>query len=226
VLSRGVAAGLAAGLLAGVFFAVFAEPSLEAALVLGHDSHDAGPVVSRELQRGVGLLLAVGLAGSLLGALLATAVLVSRGRGSAPRRAVEAGVVLYVAITLAPWLKYPPSPPAVHSGAEVEERQLLYLLTICSALMLIWFAARVRAALAARLPERAAAAVAVTAFGLSLTALLVALPPAPEVVGLPAALVSEFRLSSLAGNTVLWLALTAGFALTSRPRRHRPAPAL
>lgn len=228
-LGRGVLAGLCAGLLAAAFFSVAAEPSLEAAIALEEQAHtahahDGGAAVSRETQRGVGLFLAVGVAGMTFGVLLAAAFLLWGGPGSSWRRALAAGGSLCAAITVVPWIKYPPDLPGVGSAETAGDRQLLYLVLIVCTALLVWAAVRVHRQLAGSgAPEHQRLTAAVGTFVLPLGALLAWLPGSPDPVTLPASLVWEFRIASLAGNLILWLALTLAFGLLTARAEARTA---
>lgn len=240
VILRGVLAGLCAGLLAAVFFATVAEGPLQEAIAIeqrSHESdhagtaheHDSGDVaVSRSTQRGPGLFLAVGLAGAAFGALLAVVFLVFGRRSTPWRGAVGAGAALFTAIVLVPWLKYPPNPPGVGRAATLADREALYLIAICCTALLAWVAVRVHRSLAQHgWDGRRRAAAAAAAFVVPLAALLVVLPGSPDPVHLPSELLWRFRLASLAGNTILWLALIAAFGLLvagARAAMLRPRP--
>ncbi len=116
--------GLLVGLLAG--FATFlvahqvGEPHVEAAIAIeeaqaspdaAHDQGDEGTTVSRSDQRTWGLLtgsLAVGVAIGGIVALVAAAVVGRIGRLSPAQSTALVSLVGFVAVTLVPFLKYPP----------------------------------------------------------------------------------------------------------------------
>jgi predicted cobalt transporter CbtA len=123
-----------------------------------------------------------------------------------------AGAILAGALTVAPWLKYPPNPPAVGDPDTLARRQALYVAIIV--LAAVWGVAA--AALSTRWrrdgwPEarRTVAVVAVAVVPLALA--MAVLPGAPDPVTVPATLLWSFRLASLSGNLLLWTVITLGF---------------
>ena len=224
-----VLAGLFAGLLAALFLEVTGEPSIQEAINIeqaaaeaqehadaaaGHAAGAAEPeVVSRSVQRGVGLFAAYGLTGIAFGLLVAVGFWVMRGGQPDPfRRALVAGAILAGAITVAPWLKYPPNPPAVGDPDTLTKRTVCYVSVICLTALLGVLAA----ALSTRLRSdgwpthrRVLAVVAVVV--VPLAAAFVLLPPPPDPITVPANLLWRFRVASLSGNLLLWSVLTLGF---------------
>jgi len=236
VIAASVVVGLLAGLASALLLRVIGEPlvrdatALEdarsAAAAASGASHGAAApeLVSRSVQSGAGLFAAMGLSGAAFGLVFALAFWGLRSAQPSPfRRAMWAGVILFGSITLAPWLKYPPNPPAVGDPDTLGRRQGLYVSLIALSLAV----GLVGAALAGLLgrqgwPEhRRVAAVAIAVAVVFGTALAV-LPPAPDPVDAPATLIWRFRLASLAGNALLWAVLSVGFGVlaaeTSRRR--------
>lgn len=219
--------GLAAGLLAAVFARVAGVPALEDAIAIEEaraddaGSGDAGAegpegddeaVVSRSDQRGVGLFGAYGLTGAAFGALLGLTVHgLRRGRPVAGPRVLMAGVILAGSLTVAPWLKYPPNPPAVGDPDTVAERQALYVTVIVVAAV-AGLAATVlsRRLRGAGWPDHRRVIAVTAAVAVPLLIVLAAMPPAPDEVSVPATLVWRFRLASLGANLTLWALLTLG----------------
>lgn len=243
VVAGAVLLGMMAGLVAALFLTVTGEPRIEDAIRIeeaavgaeadlhataGHDHGGDEPLVSRAVQRGPGLFGAYALSGAGFGLFFSMAFLtLGRGRPDVFRRALVAGVVLAGAFTVAPWLKYPPNPPAVGDPATVGDRQRIYVLLIVLTLVLAVGAIH----LARRLRERswseparmaavggAVVVVMLTMFGL--------LPPAPDAVEVPATLVWQFRVASLGGNLLLWTVLTLGFGVIASQHRSVRSPVL
>lgn len=250
LLLRGLLAGLIAGLLGGVVAFALGEPHVQAAIEIeesaapaepGHHADEADPhghgvdatgpaghshgddaLVSRTGQR-VGLFLATGFAGLALGAILAVVVHYAR------RFTTMAGTPLAIVVTGSGWLaieavpffKYPANPPAVGDPATINERTLLWLASVILGLLAV--AAAVH--FGSRLKNQEMATVRVigqvAAFLLVVTVGYVALPGIDEVgEGFPATLLWQFRISSLATQAALWLALGLVFAfLTERAAR-------
>jgi len=224
VVIGAVLTGLVAGLFAALFLTVAAEPSVEEAIKLEQaaaapDAEHAEEIVSRSVQKGVGLFAAYALAGAGFGLLFAAACV-------AFKRPYVAGAVLGGAFTVAPWLKYPPNPPAVGDPGTLAERQALYLAVIVIGLLVgvgaTLLSRRLRAAGWDDARRVAAVAGAVAAAMLLAFAVL---PPPPDPVAAPATLVWRFRLASLGGNAGLWTALTLGFAVLARDRQRVVTPA-
>ena len=178
------------------------------------------------MQRGPGLFAAYALAGAGFGLLFGAAYVLSR-RGSSDhfRRALVCGAVLAGAMTVAPWVKYPPNPPAVGDPATLARRQVLYLSVIVVTAAVLagaaWLSGRLRASGWTE-PRRVAAVAAAVA--IPLLVVFAALPPAPDAVTAPATLVWRFRLASLGGNLALWMVLTLAFGVLASQRRAAPAP--
>jgi predicted cobalt transporter CbtA len=215
--------GLLAGLVGATFAFVAGEPAVDDAIAIeeanaaadpdpGDEAHEEGATVDRRDQRGFGLFAGYALTGAAFGALLAlTAHSLGRGRPDALSRVLIAGAVLAGGFTVAPWLKYPPNPPAVGDPDTLADRQRLYVATIVIAI-LVGLAAT---ALARRLREagwadhRRLPAVA-AAVAVPMLVAFAAMPPAPDEVPVPATLVWRFRLASLGANLALWAVLTLG----------------
>ncbi len=222
VAAAAILAGLVAGLVAALFLTVAGEPAIEAAIRIEEARADPASdhgdeVVSRDVQRGVGLFVAYGVTGAGFGLLFATAFAAQRRGGVDPlRRSLVAGAVLAGALTVSPWLKYPPNPPAVGDPATLGQRQWLYLAVILLTLVVAVGAVRLGGRLQAAGwdPARRAAAVA-AAVAVPLLAAYAALPGAPDPVDAPATLVWRFRVASLGGNLLLWAVLTLVFAVAA-----------
>lgn len=208
--------------------AIAIEQSRNAAVAASGRPNPAEPeLVSRSAQSGPGLFAALGLAGATFGLVFGLVFwALRRAQPDVFRRSLWAGAMLFGAITLAPWLKYPPNPPAVGDPATIGRRQALYvsLIALCLALVLVG------AALAGWLrrqgwPEHRRVAAVACFVAVTFGGALALLPPAPDPVDAPATLIWRFRLASLGGNAVLWGVLAVGFGmLFSEAWRRRPSP--
>jgi predicted cobalt transporter CbtA len=233
VLRGAAVIGLAAGLVAALFLTYAGEPAVEAAIAIeeAHAAaaaagHEVGQeAVSRGTQRGVGLFGAYALTGGAFGLLFGAAFLgLRRGRPDPFRRALVAGGLLAGALTVSPWLKYPPNPPAVGDPATLASRQLLHLAVIVLTAVVLAGAAHLSGRLRAAGWEEARRVAAVAAaVAVPLALAYAVLPPPPDAVEVPAALLWRFRLASLGGNLLLWAALTLGFGVVASRRRQRVA---
>ncbi|MEU8242937.1 CbtA family protein [Actinoplanes missouriensis] len=232
LLLRGLLAGLIAGLLAGGFAFVFGEPHVDAAIAIEEAAAPASsteaaeePLVSRNGQK-AGLVLATTLYGIAMGGLLATAYTLLRRRF---RIAEDSRVALVLAgsalvgAVLVPWVKYPPNPPAVGDPATINQRTWSYLAVLVLGLVAVW--AAVIAARTQTVEWRRATA-ATLAFVVVVSVAYLLLPGIQEVPeSFPAALLWEFRITSLGVQAVLWTVLGLAFAALVTPRVTAPEPA-
>jgi hypothetical protein len=218
LLLRGLLAGLAAGLLAGGFAYLTGEPHITAAIAIEEAATPAGghteqPLVDRDTQSTVGLLLAPSLYGVALGGILATAYTVLRPRlhtRSDTHAALGLAAAALTGIVLVPYLKYPPNPPAVGNPDTIDQRTAAYLAVLALGLVAVW-----AAVLAARTQTRQwrATAAGTGAFLLVTGIAYTLLPTFHEVPDtFPATLLWDFRISSLGTQTILWTALGITFA--------------
>ncbi|MFC9514765.1 CbtA family protein [Nocardiaceae bacterium NPDC056970] len=210
-----------------------AEPDHHAGEAASHDhgaeatepeghSHGEDALVSRTGQR-FGLFLATTLAGLALGAIFAVVVHYARRfttMAGTPLAIVVAGSA-WLAIEGVPFFKYPANPPAVGDPDTINERTLLWLASVILGLLAVAAAVYVGRLLknqdlvTTRIIGQVAAFLAVVTVG------YLALPGINEVgEDFPATLLWQFRISSLATQASLWLALGLAFAfLTERAAR-------
>ena len=232
--------GLAAGLVAAVFATVAGEPAIEDAIAIeeeaaaaarsedvagtGHEGDEDEASVARADQRGVGLFGAYALTGGAFGLLLAvTAHGLRRGRPAAAPRVLVAGTILAGAVTVAPWFKYPPNPPAVGDPSTLGERQSLYVTVIVVAAALgLGATVLARRLAAAGWPDHRRRAAIAAAVAVPMLVLYALLPPGPDEIAVPAELVWRFRVASLGANLTLWAVLTLGVGWLVGDSRHAP----
>lgn len=234
-----VAFGVLAGLVSAAFLSATGEPAIEDAIAIeeaaaaGAGGADAGhgeePEVSRSAQRGPGLFGAYALTGAAFGAFFGVAFTALRRRLAASLpRALVAGAVLAGGITVSPWLKYPPNPPAVGDPATLAERQTLYVTVIVLTLVVLFAAT----SLSGRLRESGwvddqRLVLVALAVVVPMTLIYALLPPAPDEIAVPATLLWRFRLASLGGNLLLWGVLSVGFGVAATAaERRKVAPAV
>jgi predicted cobalt transporter CbtA len=235
--------GVLAGLAGAVFHTVATEPRVDDAIAIEEAAAEADHAmsggesdggeeevsVSRSDQKGAGLFAAYALTGAAFGLFLAITSLSLRTTTGGPfRRVVVSGMVLAGAITVAPWLKYPPNPPAVGDPDSVGERERLFVLLIVLATLLLAGLAHLSARLRrAGWPDDRRVAAVVGAGLVAFAVLFAAMPASPDAVGVPANLVWQFRLNSLTGNLLVWTLLTVGLGVvwTEAARRSAEAPA-
>ena len=224
LLVRGLIAGLAAGLLAGLVAYLLGEPHINAAIALeeaasalehadGH-THGEEALVSRPGQQ-FGLFLATGLAGMALGAILAAVLHYARRFTALSGTALvlAAAGLGWLAIEFVPFAKYPANPPAVGDPDTINERTLLWLAAVVLGLAAVAAVVATARAVTARARGVVRLAAPIAAF-LLVAGLGWALLPGIDEVGedFPATLLWQFRVSALATQATLWLALGLGYA--------------
>lgn len=224
--------GLVAGALAGVltfgFDTVAGEPAVDQAIA--YEEANAAPAapgareapVSRGTQRGVGLLtasLAYGLAVGGIFALVFTVAYgrVGQGRAGPGLTALALAAGAFVVVYLAPFVKYPPNPPAVGDPATIGQRTALYVAMVAVSIAAAVAAWRLRRLFARRRAPEAATALGVMAYLAIVTIAGLALPAGSEIpASFPATILYEFRLASVGTQLVLWATIGSVFAFLAR----------
>lgn len=233
LLVRGMLVGLAAGLLAFAFAFVFGEPQVQKAidfedqLARLHHEHPDPEIVSRGVQRTVGLLTGTTVLGVALGGIFALTFAWVYGRLSKLSvRATSALLALaaYTTVTLVPATKYPPNPPTVGNEATIDRRTLLFFAMIAISIVAATAAARIRRDLLPSLSAWNAGLAAAAAFLALIAVAELILPAIHEVpAGFPADVLWRFRLASLGTDATLWAVIGLGFgAAAERLIARRP----
>ncbi len=245
IVLAAVLIGALSGLGGAVFHSVVTEPRIDEAIALeeaaeaapatsGHagatdntEGDDTEVSVSRRDQKGAGLFAAFALTGAAFGLFLAITSLSLRTTTGGPfRRVAVSGAILAAAVTVAPWLKYPPNPPAVGNPDTVGERERLFVLLIVLAALLLAGLAHLSARLRrADWPDDRRVAVLVAAGLVAFGVLFTAMPASPDAIGAPANLVWQFRINSLSGNLLVWTLLTLGLGVVWTEAARRRARA-
>jgi hypothetical protein len=213
--------GVAAGLLAFAFALVFGEPQVQRAIDfedhlarMHHDPAEA-ELVSRGMQRTLGLLTGTVVMGVALGGIFSLVFAWAYGRiGAMSPRLTAAALALgaYLTIVLVPFTKYPATPPSIGNADTIGRRTVLFLLMIAISLLAALAAGRVRRTLRPRLGGWNAALVAIAAFVVVIAAAQLVLPVVHETpAGFPADVLYRFRLASLGTQLTLWTAIGLGF---------------
>jgi len=225
IVAAAVLIGILAGLCGAIFASVVTEPRVDDAIALEEQRAAAGEHadgsggeevrVDRSDQKGAGLFAAYALAGAAFGLILAVTTLSLRTTTGGPfRRVALSGMILAGAITVTPWLKYPPNPPAVGNPDTVGERERYYVLAIVLAALLLAGAAHLSARLRrSGWPDHRRISAVVLAGLVGFGVLFAALPSSPDEVTAPANLVWQFRINSLTGNLLVWTLLTLGLGV-------------
>ena len=224
LLRRGVAAGAAAGIAAALVMWIVVEPVIRRALVIeeargGHHHGGEEPLVSRSLQV-VGGTMTTTVAGILFGVVFAVVFAAVRHRlpgTSDYGRALVLASLGYAVFALLPGLKFPANPPAVGDPATVTERTLLYVLSILLGLLTLVSASNRHLKARGTAPAaRHTLNLAVAVSGVAAVFILV--PGSPDTVpaDIPATLLWDFRVASLAQLIVMWGVLGVVFGLLTQ----------
>ena len=157
-------------------------------------SHDEGWQPSGELERVSLTAVATVLSGIGYAAIFFGLIAVGRGSVSATRGAVL-GLAAFVAVDLAPALGLPPTPPGVPL-ADLNERQIWWLGTVIATAIGLWLVIAKRNSL-----------LRLVGFALLLLPHVVGAPNAQGHSDVPAWLMRQFAIASLATTAVFWVAL-------------------
>jgi hypothetical protein len=213
LLVRGMLVGLAAGLLAFAVAFVFGEPQVQKAV--DFEGPGGAELVSRGVQRTLGLLTGTVVLGVALGGLFALAFAWVYGRvGALGARATSGLLALaaFLTITLVPFTKYPANPPTVGNPDTIDKRTVLYLAMIAISVLAAIAAMQIRRDLLPRLGGWNATLVAVAAYLVVVALAQLILPVVHETPqGFPADVLYRFRLASLGINATLWATIGLGF---------------
>jgi predicted cobalt transporter CbtA len=248
LIARGLLAGAIGAVLAFLFARICAEPVIGRAIAFedgradaenAHGVHEHGAeLFTRGVQANAGLGFGVLIFGVAMGALFAVVfcVVAARTRNIGPRQlSLILATGAFAVVYLVPFLKYPPSPPAVGQADTIRARTGWYLVMVLASVVLaitdVWLARR----LAARLGWWNGTLLAAAAYLVAIVAVALLLPATDETPeplrepsgaiaypGFPADVLYEFRLVSLAVQVVLWATIGLVFAtLARRPLEER-----
>jgi hypothetical protein len=237
LLIRGMLVGLAAGVLAFAFARIFGEPQVQHAIdfedhlaKLHHEPAEA-ELVSRGMQRSLGLLTGCVFMGVALGGIFSLVFAYAYGRigNMSPRlTSLVLAAAAYATIVLVPFTKYPANPPTIGNPDTIDRRTILYILMIAISVLAAIAAVRVWRAGAVRFGAWDAALVAGAVFVAAVGAAELILPRIHETpAGFPADVLYRFRLASLGINLTLWTTIGLGFGVVAErllaPATRRPA---
>ncbi len=235
LLWRGMLAGILGALLATLFARGFAEPQID--LAIGYEESHSAPathatpehagmahhqpeeeeLVSRDTQKGAGLVTALALYGAAVGGIFSLVFAYGYGRMGhlGPRSfALLLAALTFVLVVVVPAIKYPQTPPAVGKHETVALRTAAYFGMIALSLGAAVVAARIRSVMAR--PGRGFDA---TLLGIVIYLGLVGLgqfllPTINEVpADFPAVLLWKFRVASIGTQLVLWTTIGLAFGL-------------
>jgi predicted cobalt transporter CbtA len=217
LLIRGMLAGLVAGLFVFALARWIGEPQVQRAIAFeasmdrAKDELPEPEMVSRKVQRNLGLLTGTAVYGTAVGGIfgLAFAFAYGRIRISDPRMlsAVLAGLG-FVAIVLVPTLKYPPNPPSVGNPETIGLRTAAFFLLIAFSVAATILALHIERRLHARLGGWNASLFAAVIFVIVTVAVAHFLPEFDEVpAGFPVTLMWKFRVAALEMQLMMWSVL-------------------
>jgi predicted cobalt transporter CbtA len=215
LLWRGMLAGILAALLATLFARAVAEPQIDLAIGYeeSHAAHHPGAapeeeLVSRDTQKGFGLLTALALYGAAVGGVFSLVFAYGYGRFAriGPRSfALLLAGLAFLLIVVVQGIKYPQTPPAVGKHETVQLRTAAYFLMIALSLVSAVVAGKLRPMFARSLGAFDASLLAIGAYVLLVGLGQLVLPAIDEVpADFSAALLWNFRIASIATQLLLW----------------------
>jgi predicted cobalt transporter CbtA len=226
-----------AGLLGGLILFAFArwrgEPQVDRAIAFESAQHAARgeapepELVSRKIQKGLGLLTGTLLYSTALGGIFGLIFAFAQGRFtfSSPRAlALWVAGLGFVSLSLVPSLKYPANPPSIGSPDTIGVRTGAYFLLITLSLASMTLSLQAARHLCRRLGAWNGWLIAGLLFVFLTVAFSSFLPAIDEVPqGFPATLLWKFRIASGEIQAVLWSTLGILFGwLTERDRSIHP----
>jgi predicted cobalt transporter CbtA len=234
LLLRGMLAGVVAGLLVFGFARWIGEPQVERAIAFETSmdkTKDEAPepeMVSRKIQKSIGLLTGVVVYGAAIGGLFGLVFAYARGRISIARSRVLSVVLAgigFVTIVLVPNLKYPANPPSVGNPDTIGVRTGAFFFLIVFSIMAMVLTIKIRRYFSGRYGSWNGFLMAAAFFVVVIAVLFRFLPEIDEVPpGFPATLMWRFRVAALAIQVVLWTTLGLLFGwLTERGERTQPS---
>jgi predicted cobalt transporter CbtA len=253
-LVRGMLVGIVAGLLSFGFLKVYGEPQVDRAIAFeeqmdeakaefakhhgmpahehGMPAHEEAPeLVSRSVQAGLGLFVAVMVYSAAFGGLFGLAFAVAQGRmpGDLSPRALSVLLALigFVALYAVPNLKYPANPPSVGNPETIGARTALYFGMMAISLAAMVGGIALRRMLAARYGGWNGTLMVGAYYIVLMIAAGLLLPVVNEVPEeFPAVVLWKFRVASLGSQLILWATLGLLFGgLTQRAYAHSRVPA-
>jgi predicted cobalt transporter CbtA len=227
LLMRGMLVGILAGVLALAFAEIFGEPQIDRAIHFETQMHVAAgdapePVlVSRKVQRSLGLATAVIVYGAAFGGIFALVFAFALGRLGRLRPRVLSLLLAgagFFSIVLIPTLKYPANPPSVGRPETIAFRTALYFLMLLVSVAALILVVMIGRRLASRHGGWNAALMTGAVFIVIIAGVQWLLPTANEVPPqFPAVVLWKFRIASLGTQLVLWATIGLLFgALTER----------
>ncbi len=214
LLVRGMLVGLVAGLFVFALARWTGEMQVDRAIAFETSMGQAKgqipepELVSRKIQRGIGLLTGAVVYSSALGGIFGLVFAFSQGRFSisSPRTlALSIAILGFISVALVPSLKYPANPPSIGSPETIGMRTAAYFLAIALSLASMTLSLQLGRRFTRRVGVWNGYLLAAFLFALLTVALLSFLPAIDEVPqGFPASLLWQFRIASLEMQLLLW----------------------
>jgi predicted cobalt transporter CbtA len=228
LLLRGMLAGLVAGLLVFALARWIGEPQVERAIAFETSMERARgeapepEIVTRAMQRSLGLLTATAVEGVALGGIFSLVFAFSYGRflASSPRvlSAVLAGLG-FVTIAVVPALKYPANPPSVGNPETIGVRTGAFFLLLALSVVAMTAAVQIERRIRRRLGAWNAGLIAAVFFVIAIATASHFMPNFDEIpAGFPAALMWKFRVAALEMQLLLWSVLGFFFGWLVEPK--------
>jgi len=224
LLIRGMLAGIFAAILVTLFARAFAEPQVDLAIAYEaaheHAGHAMGAapepeLVSRDTQKGLGLLTAATLYGAAVGGIFSLVFAATYGRiGTIGPRSLALLLALgaFVAIALVPALKYPPNPPAVGLHETVGFRTATYFAMIGFSLIALIISVKISRGISVQTGAFNGFLAGAGSYIVLIALCQYALPPINEVpADFPAVVLWNFRVSAIALQAILWSVIGIAF---------------
>ena len=230
LLICGLIAGVCAGVLGFGFARIAGEGSVDAAIAFEElKAGEAGvveegePPVTRDTQKGIGLLTATVVYGVALGGIFALVFAAVYGRvanASPARTAVWLAAIFLVVVFLVPFIKYPAGPPATGDTETIEKRTLLHLTMIAVSVLSAVAAVRIRQWVRRKEAWRQYGLLAgVAGYVLIVSLAMAILPGINEIpADFPATSLWTFRSSTVGLQLTIWTTIGLVFAFLAQRR--------
>jgi predicted cobalt transporter CbtA len=186
-----------------------------------HTDHDEPELVSRSVQAGLGLFVAVVVYGAAFGGLFGLAFAFAYGRTVSTLTPQALSIVLaatgFVAIYLVPNLKYPANPPAVGEPETIGIRTALYFVMIAISLAAMIASLATKRFFVARFGAWNADLLVAACYIVLVGIAALLLPAVNEVPdGFPAVVLWNFRIASIGAQLIMWATLGLLFGALSQ----------
>jgi predicted cobalt transporter CbtA len=238
-LVRGMLVGIVAGLLSFGFLKVYGEPQVDRAIAfetqmdetkaaadkakgMAMPEEEQPELVSRPVQAGIGLFVAVIVYSAAFGGLFGLAFAFANGRlpGALTPQSVSALLAAtgFIAIYLVPNLKYPANPPSVGDPETIGIRTALYFIMIAISLAAMIGSVTLKRLFVPQLGDWNAILIVAAGYIVLVAIAGLLLPAINEVPEqFPAVLLWKFRIASVGAQFIMWATLGLLFGgLTER----------